>query len=108
MLYPKPTKLVKARPPRVPPKVALEVLERDKGCVAPRLGGSFMDCWGRNTIAHVKVAPRMGRKAEPLAGRLVTICQGHMEDGTKGGYCWVTDAANIAKLRDYLEKFRAA
>jgi hypothetical protein len=67
------------------------------------LGGTFMDCWGRNTIAHVKTEPRMGKRG----ALLVTICQGHMEDGMRAGYVWVTDAQNIAKLREYLASFGA-
>jgi len=87
---------------RVTPDVALFVLNRDSGCIAPRLGGSAMDCWGRNTIAHVKDEPRMGRRAPSDPAHLATICQGHAEDGMRGGYVWVTDAKNIAKMRAYL------
>jgi hypothetical protein len=93
---------------RVTPDVALFVFARDKGCVAPRLGGSFMDCWGRNTIAHVKDEPRMGRRAPSDPAHLATVCQGHAEDGTRAGYCWVTDKRNIAALRAYLAGFVAA
>ena len=87
---------------RVTHEVALAVFLRDGGCVAPRLGGTEMDCWGRNTIAHVKSEPRMGRRAESTPDHLVTVCQGHMEDGTRAGYCWVTDKRNIAAMREYL------
>ena len=52
---------------RVTPEVALAVFARDGGCIAPRLGGSFMDCWGRNRIEHVqKDYGRMGRRAESI------------------------------------------
>ena len=90
---------------RVSHETALAVFLRDGGCVAPRLGGTEMDCWGRNTIAHVKDEPRMGRRAPSDPAHLATVCQGHMEDGTRGGYCWVTDKANIAKLREYLRTY---
>lgn len=83
-------------------EVALSVFARDQGCVAPRLGGSTLDCWGRNTIAHVKDEPRMGRRAPSDPAHLATVCQGHAEDGMRAGYVWVTDKANIARLRDYL------
>jgi hypothetical protein len=92
---------------RVTTEVALLVFTRDQGCMAPRLGGSAMDCWGRNTIAHVKAQPRMGRRAESVVERLVTICQGHMEDGMRAGYVWVTDADNIARMREYLASVTA-
>lgn len=87
---------------RVTPEVALEVFTRDAGCVAPRLGGTAMDCWGRNTLAHVKDEPRMGRRAPSDPAHLITICQGHAEDGMRGGYIWVTDKRNITAMREYL------
>lgn len=84
---------------------ALAVLRRDNGCVAPRLGGSFMDCWGRNRLEHVKAEPRMGKRAESVPERLVTLCEGHTEPGMKAGYVWCTDKANRAALREYLASF---
>jgi hypothetical protein len=49
---------------KVTPDVALFVLQRDQGCVAIRLGGSSMDCWGRNRLEHVQEGGgRMGRRA---------------------------------------------
>ena len=92
---------------RVTLAVALEVFTRDQGCVAPRLGGSAMDCWGRNTLAHVKDEQRMGRRAPSDPAHLATVCQGHMEDGMRAGYCWVTDRKNIEALRDYLRRVTA-
>ncbi len=94
-----------ARTDQVPPEVALAVLLRDGGCIAPRLGGSSMDCWGRNQIAHVKSEPRMGKRAEPDEQHLVTVCDGHAEPGMRAGYVWVTNAENIAKMREYLRSY---
>jgi hypothetical protein len=71
--------------------------------MAPRLGGSRNDCWGRSTIAHVKAEARMSKRAEPQMNRLIEICQGHMEDGMRGGYVWVTDRKNIELMRGYLK-----
>jgi hypothetical protein len=79
------------------------VFKRDGGCIAPRLGGSINDCWGRATIAHVKAHARMAKRAEPQMNRLVEACQGHTEDGMRGGYVWVTDKKNIEAMRDYLK-----
>lgn len=70
--------------------------------MAPRLGGSAMDCWGRNRIEHVKVEPRMGRRAEPRADRLLTLCEGHTEPGMRAGYVWATDRRNREACREYL------
>jgi hypothetical protein len=83
--------------------VALFVLRRDNGCVAPRLGGSYLDCWGRNRLEHVKDEPRMGRRAPSDPAHLVTLCQGHTEDGMRGGKVWATDKANRQAMREYLE-----
>jgi hypothetical protein len=82
--------------------VALEVLRRDQGCIAPRLGGSYHDCWGRNRIEHVKADPRAGKRAEACVCRLVTLCEGHTEPGMRAGYVWATDRRNRQACRDYL------
>jgi hypothetical protein len=83
-------------------ELALFVLKRDAGCVAPRLGGSSHDCWGRNRIEHVKAEPRMGKRAEALPSRLVTLCEGHTEPGMRAGYVWCTDKRNREAMREYL------
>ena len=87
---------------KVTPDVALYVLNRDQGCVAPRLGGSAMDCWGRNRLEHVKDEPRMGRRAPSDPAHLVTLCSGHTEEGMKAGYVWCTDRTNREAMRAYL------
>jgi hypothetical protein len=92
--------MLRKKPRRDPvtPEMAIAILARDGGCLAPRLGGSSMDCWGRNRIEHVKREPRMGRRGDLLG----TLCQGHTEDGTRAGYCWATDAKNREAMRRYL------
>lgn len=87
---------------RVKPEVALFVFQRDQGCMAPRLGGSFMDCFGRDRLEHVKAEPRMGRRAEPDDAHLLTLCEGHTEPGMRAGYVWCTDKANREACREYL------
>ena len=91
----------------VTPAVALAVFTRDGGCIAPRLGGSFLDCWGRNRIEHVKAAPRMGRRAESIPERLVTLCEGHTEPGMRAGYVWATTKENREACREYLARVTA-
>lgn len=102
MLYPKTIHRAAPVDSRVPPEIALAVLTRDQGCVAPRLGGTAMDCWGRNRIEHVKDHPRLGRRAEARMDRLITLCQGHTEDGAKAGFVWATNKANREACREYL------
>jgi hypothetical protein len=88
----------KRRRDPVTPSMAAAVFERDGGCLAPRLGGSEIDCWGRDRIEHIKRDPRMGKRGDLLG----TLCQGHTEDGTRAGYCWATDARNREAMRDHL------
>lgn len=88
---------------RVSSDLAAAVFLRDNGCVAPRLGGSMHDCFGRLRIEHVKAAPRMGVRAESRMDRLVTLCEGHTEPGMRAGYVWCTDRRNRAAMRAYLE-----
>ena len=85
-------------------EVARYVLERDRGCVAPRLGGTSMDCFGRSRLEHVQDGyGRMGRRAPSDPAHLVTLCSGHTEDGMRGGgYVWCTDKKNRQAMRDYL------
>jgi hypothetical protein len=86
---------------------AVRVFARDKGCVAPQLGGSAMDCWGRLTLEHVKSEPRMGVRAPSDTAHLVTLCQGHMEDGRRAGFQWNTSKPNREKVRAYLQGIEA-
>jgi hypothetical protein len=83
---------------RVSDTVALDVFKRDQGCLAPRLGGTVMDCWGRLRIEHVKREPRMGRRGDLLG----TLCEGHTEPGMKAGYVWCTDRRNREAMRKHL------
>lgn len=91
---------------RVKPTTAVEVFARDGGCVAPRLGGTFMDCWGRLTLEHVKSELRMGIRAPSDAAHLVTLCEGHTEPGRRAGYQWNTDKRNRVLVREYLSDVR--
>lgn len=88
----------KPRPDPVSEATAISVFARDGGCLAPRLGGTVMDCWGRLRIEHVKREPRMGKRGDLLG----TLCEGHTEPGMRAGYVWCTDAVNRQRMRDYL------
>lgn len=70
-------------------------------CVAPLLDPSQSGkCWGRSTLDHVKSEPRMSKRAPSDDRHLVTLCEGHTENGAKAGYQWNT--ANRPLLREYL------
>jgi len=75
-------------------------------CVAPVLDPSQSGaCWGRTTLEHVKDDLRMGRRAASDPAHLVSLCQGHTEDGRKAGYQWNTDKRNREKVREWLRRF---
>lgn len=82
----------------VSPERAAEVFLRDGGCLAPRLGGTSWDCFGRNRIEHVKREPRMGKRGDLLG----TLCEGHTEPGMRAGYVWCTDRKNREAMRAHL------
>ena len=44
----------------------------------------------------------MGVRAESDMAHLVTLCQGHTEDGMRAGYVWCTDKLNRQAMRKYL------
>jgi hypothetical protein len=92
---------------RVSKEMAAAVFTRDGyACVAPLLGGSSMDCWGRNRLEHVQDGyGRMGLRAKSDMAHLATLCEGHTEPGMRGGYVWCTDARNRERLREYLRSF---
>lgn len=83
----------------VTPDLRLRVLLRDHGCVAVLLGEGPESCRGRLTLDHVKSQPRMGKRAESTAERLVTLCEHHHLDG------WAT--SHRPELRTYLEGINA-
>lgn len=89
----------------VSPELAEAVFKRDGDCIAPRVGGTSMDCWGQRGIEHVKVQPRMGVRAEARLDRLVTLCEGHREPGMRAGRVWCTQRENREAMREYLRGF---
>ena len=96
----------RARRDPVSPELRIAVFARDRGCLAPQLSGAIeaQACFGRLRVEHVKVEPRLGRRAEPQMNRLATLCAGHTEDGMKAGYVWATAKENRELLRRYLEE----
>lgn len=83
---------------RVTPEDAERIFKRDGGCLAPLLGGSVMDCFGRLRIEHVKREQRMSKRGDLLG----TLCEGHTEPGMRAGYIWCTDRRNREAMRAYL------
>lgn len=72
-------------------------------CVAPIIDQSQIGlCWGRTTLDHIKPEPRMGPRARSIPEQLVSVCQGHSEDGMRAGYQWNT--AHRPELRDHLAR----
>lgn len=94
---------IRAEDDKVTPDLRAFVLKRDGGCIA-RHYDDPANCWGRVTLDHVKDSARMGVRAESDQWHLVSVCQGHSEDGRKAGYQWNT--ANRSLEREYLEGLR--
>ena len=70
-------------------------------CIAPLVDPSQSGkCWGRSTLDHVKEHPRMAKRAPSDTRHLVTLCEGHTENGARAGYQWNT--AHRAELREWL------
>ena len=100
----KPTSHLKERKPLrsrskrdpVSSQLRTAVLERDRGCIAPRVCDCITSqgCSGRLTLDHVKDQPRMGKRAPSDPSHLVTLCWHHHLDG------WAT--AHRPELRKYL------
>lgn len=65
----------------VTPYLRFQVLSRDQGCVAPRLGATD-PCSGRLTIEHVRDhAATGGRRAPSDLAHCLTLCLHHHLDG---------------------------
>ena len=78
----------------VTPELRVLVLNRDQGCLAPRLGATD-DCSGRLTLDHVKDLPMMGKRAPSDPAHLVTLCERH--------HLWTGWAtSHRPELREYL------
>lgn len=88
----------------VTPQTRAEVFLRDRGCVAPLLGGTVHDCFGRLTLEHVKDKLRMSKRAPSDLAHLVALCEGHTENGRRAGYQWNTAKENRQRVRAYLER----
>lgn len=76
--------------------------------MAPRLGGSYHDCWGRVGCEHVQDGGgRMGKRAASDPAHLVSLCEGHREPGMKAGAVWCTAKDNREAMREYLRAVNA-
>ena len=84
---------------RVTPEMALAVFERDRMCVAVKLGEHPSGCRGRLTLDHVRAHPMMGKRAPSRPESMVALCEGHHLD-TRAGANWAT--SHRPALREYL------
>lgn len=72
------------------------------GCVAVFLAPATSGpCWGKLTLDHIKDEPRMGKRAKSDPAHLVSLCEGHTENGMRAGFQWNT--AHRPLLRWYLK-----
>lgn len=78
-------------------------------CLAPVIDLSELgNCSGRSTLDHVKDQPRMSKRATSDEQHLVTLCEGHTEEGRRGGHQWNTVKANREAVRGYLARIYGA
>jgi hypothetical protein len=75
---------------KVTPEMHAYIIKRDGGCIAPRVDDDAGPCSGRVTLDHVKTDRRMGKRADSIALCLVSVCEGHSENGMKAGHQWNT------------------
>ena len=61
--------------------------ERDRGCVAPRLG-FYGDCVGGLEVDHVRASHGIGMKSESTRANGVVLCAGHHREKTENGRLW--------------------
>ena len=59
-------------------------------------------CWGRWTLDHIKSGMRLGRRAPSDAFHLISLCEGHTENGMRHGRIWNT--SHRPEIRAYLEQ----
>ena len=72
-------------------------------CVAPIIDPEELErCRGRMTLDHIKDEPRLAKRAPSDPAHLVSLCEGHTENGAKAGRQWNT--AHRPELRDYLRR----
>lgn len=81
----------------IPPRLRIEVLDRDAGCVGPFVGMPG-DCAGTLELDHVRASHGMGMKSETTFANLVTLCGAHHRVKTNAGRTW------RPVLLDYLER----
>jgi hypothetical protein len=71
----------------IPPKLRIEVLNRDQGCVGPRVGMEG-ECFGRIELDHVRASHGIGMKSPTEPGNLVSLCSTHHRIKTDNGKAW--------------------
>lgn len=79
--------LAKSRGTVIPGELRLRVLQRDNGCVGPRVGMPG-DCLGALELDHVRASHGMGMKSETEASNLASLCGLHHQLRTLEGRKW--------------------
>ncbi len=83
-------RLTPLRPSRgtpIPTNMRLAVLQRDRGCVAWKVGMPG-DCAGGIEVDHVRASGAIGRKSRTEPDNLVTLCAFHHRVKTENGRQW--------------------
>jgi 5-methylcytosine-specific restriction endonuclease McrA len=69
---------------QIPSDMRRRVLERDHGCVGPRIG---LDgpCLGAIELDHIRASHAMGKKSETAERNLISLCNFHHKTKTENG-----------------------
>jgi 5-methylcytosine-specific restriction endonuclease McrA len=69
---------------QIPSDMRRRVLDRDHGCVGPRIG---LDgpCLGAIELDHIRASHAMGKKSETTERNLVSLCSQHHRERTENG-----------------------
>lgn len=71
----------------VTPELREAVLERDQGCVGPRLGMPRA-CFGRLELDHIRASGGLGLRSASVITNLITVCGAHHYAKTVEGRKW--------------------
>lgn len=69
------------------PELYAAVMERDQGCVGPRIGMP-RECFGRLELDHIRASGGLGLRSRSTLDNLASLCGGHHYEKTVHGRMW--------------------
>lgn len=71
----------------IPPRLRIEVLTADGGCVG-RIIGMPGECFGALELDHVRASGGIGMKSRTTLDNLASLCSTHHREKTNNGRKW--------------------